>query len=400
MGNVLLCAGLLALAATVPAPTVVTEEQVIDQLGQGHPALVAQQAHVAEAEADRVRAGQLNNPVLVWDHEAPRDAMEQTTWGVAWAPRLDGRRSLRLEAAAEAVRATEGGVATQRMEIREAARAAFTEWWAAHARRQALEEHLAVVTAVEAHMRQRAASGEEPGLEARRLTLATDEARAQLAIAAAEEAKAMAALRAWFPGLPADARPERPGLPPVLSDVDASARGDLKALGAAKARSEIELRLAERVFSPPEFMVGWQTQELPGATYSGPVFSLSIAVPVFDYRQADRALARAQTARTEAELAALNLQAEAEVEGALAAYARLAREAVEQERGAAGLPAMTDAATLAYRLGETSLTDFLDTLRAALAAKIRIIDLLVLALESHRGLELAAGRPVPTGGEK
>ena len=184
------------------------------------------------------------------------------------------------------------------------------------------------------------------------------------------------------------------------ADLDSSARGDLKAAAAAKAGSEIELRLSKRIFSAPELMAGWQTQEAPGLSYSGPVFSVTLAVPILDHRQADKALAAAQRSRAEAELAALEARAQAEIGGARAAYERLAREAGERERHAAELPAMTHAAVLAYRLGETTLTDFLDTVRAALAASVRGIDTYALALESHRGLELAAGRPLFKGDEQ
>jgi len=44
MGEALVCAGLPALVAQLPAPIVITELQVHDRLAQAHPAAAAQRA--------------------------------------------------------------------------------------------------------------------------------------------------------------------------------------------------------------------------------------------------------------------------------------------------------------------------------------------------------------------
>jgi outer membrane protein TolC len=59
---------------------------------------------------------------------------------------------------------------------------------------------------------------------------------------------------------------------------------------------------------------------------------------------------------------------------------------------------VTLAATAAFRAGESSLTDLLDGLRAASAARLGEIDLREQALAAHRELEAALGRPLVGGG--
>jgi outer membrane protein TolC len=53
---------------------------------------------------------------------------------------------------------------------------------------------------------------------------------------------------------------------------------------------------------------------------------------------------------------------------------------------------MIAAAVTSFRLGEASLTDLLDTLRAALQAEETALDLHASALDAHRQLERLAGR--------
>ena len=59
---------------------------------------------------------------------------------------------------------------------------------------------------------------------------------------------------------------------------------------------------------------------------------------------------------------------------------------------------MIAAATAAFRAGEASLTDLLDSLRAAMEARLREIDLRGQALAAHRELESALGAALVGGG--
>ena len=59
---------------------------------------------------------------------------------------------------------------------------------------------------------------------------------------------------------------------------------------------------------------------------------------------------------------------------------------------------MIVAATAAFRAGEASLTDLLDSLRAAMGARASELELRGQALEAHRELETALGRALVGGG--
>jgi outer membrane protein TolC len=192
-----------------------------------------------------------------------------------------------------------------------------------------------------------------------------------------------------------DARPAALPLPPLAGAVpDSAGRADLTAREREVERAEALRRLSDRIFEAPELGLGWKRIEDQGAEASGPVVSAGWTVPLFDRRQADRreAEARLSTARADLELA--RVRAQAERAGALAAFERLRAEAAEAEKAAAATADLLAGASASYQLGESGLTDFLDTLRAALAARISALEVREAALDAQRDLESAAGRPL------
>ncbi len=243
--------------------------------------------------------------------------------------------------------------------------------------------------------RARAEAGEIPGLAARRFTLEEAQARADLGRAEARLAAARAAVAAWYPGIPQDARPAPPPLLPASGALpDPAARPDLVAREREVERAEALRRLSGKIFEAPALGLGWKRIEDRSAEASGPVVSAGWTVPLFDRRQADRreAEARLTTARADLELA--RVRARAERAGALAAYERLRAEAAEAERAAGETGGLLTGAATAYQLGESGLTDLLDTLRAALAARITALEVREAALAAQRDLEAATGRPL------
>ncbi|HKI01299.1 MAG TPA: hypothetical protein VKK31_04920, partial [Thermoanaerobaculia bacterium] len=87
------------------------------------------------------------------------------------------------------------------------------------------------------------------------------------------------------------------------------------------------------------------------------------------------------------------IRAEAERTGALAAYDLLRAEAARAGQAAEETKELLAGAAASYQLGESGLTDLLDTLRAALAARITALEVREAALAAHRDLEAATGRP-------
>jgi outer membrane protein, heavy metal efflux system len=374
---------------------VLTEAEFLAAVTEAHPAAVALAGERELAAAEAVRASLLANPAVEASIEEPDGAARETTASMTWTPPLDGRRALRREAAERGLAAAESRVEAARFRLRLDLRAAYAAWAFAWERRELLAAHLTRVGELAERARARAEAGEIPGLAARRFTLEEAQARADLGRAEARLAAARAALAAWHPGIAPDARPAPLPLPPApRADPELAGRPDLVAREREVERAESLRRLSERIFEAPELGLGWKRIEDRSAEASGPVVSAGWTVPLFDRRQADRreAEARLSTARAELELA--RVRAQAERAGALAAFDRLRAEAAEAGRAAAQTGDLLAGAAASYQLGESGLTDLLDTLRAALAARITALEVREAALDAQRDLEAATGRPL------
>lgn len=391
---------LLLAPATLGAQegSTLTEQELLAAVEGSHPAVAALAGERDLAAAEVMRASSLPNPTIEAAFEEPDGAARETTAGVTWTPPLDGRRALRVEAAEKGLAAAESRLEAARLRLRLDLRAAYAAWAFAWERRELLAANLAQVSELAGRSRARAEAGEIPGLAARRLTLEEAQARADLGRAEAVLAAARAEVAAWHPALPPDARPTALPLPPAPAQVaDLASRPDLVAREREVERAEALRRLSERIFNAPELGLGWKRIEERSAEASGPVISAGWTVPLFDRRQADRREAEARLSTARAALEVARVRAQAERAGALAAYDRLRAEAAEVARAAGETGDLLAGASAAYQLGESGLTDFLDTLRAALAARISALEVREAAWAAQRDLEAATGRPLSGG---
>jgi cobalt-zinc-cadmium efflux system outer membrane protein len=379
-----------------PEAFALTEEEFLAAITEStgsHPAAVALAGEREVAAAEALRASLLPNPEVEASIEEPDGAARETTAGVTWTPPLDGRRALRREAAERGLAAAESRLEAARFRLRLDLRAAYASWAFAWERRELLAAHLARVGELAERARARAQAGEIPGLAARRFTLEEAQARADLGRAEARLAAGRASLAAWYPGIAPDARPAALPLPPPPGAVpEVALRPDLAAREREVERAEALRRLSDRIFEAPALGLGWKRIEDRSAEASGPVVSAGWTVPLFDRRQADRREAEARLATARADLELARVRAQAERAGALAAFDRLRAEAAEAERAAAETGDLLAGAAASYQLGESGLTDLLDTLRAALAARISALEVREAAVEAQRDLEAAAGR--------
>ena len=94
----------------------------------------------------------------------------------------------------------------------------------------------------------------------------------------------------------------------------------------------------------------------------------------------------------------LEPRAKAERIAARASYLRLREAAIQARETAREGEQVVESAAASYRLGESRLTDLLETLRSVLAARLAAIDLYASALDAHRALELAEGRALTEDG--
>jgi outer membrane protein TolC len=359
-----------------------------------HPGIVALAGERALAAAEVLRASLLPNPGISVSEEGLGGTARETTAEVTWTPPLGGRRALAREAAASGLAAAEGRFAAARLRLRLDLRTAYAEWAFAAERRDLLSAHLARIGGLAERERARARSGEIPGLAARRLTVEEAQARADLGRAEARLAVARAEVAAWHPGLPPDARPARLEAPAAAAAPDPTGRADILAREREVERAEALRRLSGRIFEAPALGVGWKRIADDTDDASGAVVSVGWTLPLFDRRQAERQEAEARLEAARAELDLARTRAAAESAGALAAYERLRAAAAAAGDSIAETEEMLTGAAAAYQLGESGLTDFLDTVRVVLAARISALEIREAALAAQRDLEAATGRPL------
>lgn len=391
--------GLLAVAlAPGVGAQAVTEEAFLSAFTPGSAAMRALNEATARAEAARQRAGTLPNPRAEFWREQPDANPSVTNWTLSWTPPLDGRYGLGKKSADVGVAMARERFAADKAGLRRDLRAAFAAWSLAFERCQALTQQLERVGRLAEVERQRARVGEGSGLSARRLTLAEAEVRAALGTAQAERVKAEALARAWRPDLAPGVVPARATVPELSGTLDAAASPKLRALEFEADQAALEKQRAGRFLSFPTLQFGWQRLADRGAVRSGPIFAAGWTIPLFDREQATRVEAerRQEIAAARVELARARIAAEAE--GGMAAYRVLFTAWTDAGRASEEGERVIEAATAAFRAGEASLTDLLDSLRAAMGAHLGEIDLRWQALEAHRELEAALGRPLTGGG--
>jgi outer membrane protein TolC len=393
---------LVGLSALILAPIAsaegVTEEEFLSGFSADSAAVRALTEGLARAEAARKRAGVLANPRADFWREQPDENPRVTNWTLSWTPPLDGRYGLGKKSADAGFSAARERFSADKAGLRREVRAAFAAWSLAFERREALRRQLERVQSLAEAERQRARVGEESGLSARRFTLAEAEVRAALAMAEAAHAKGGALARAWRTDLAPDAVPA-PALPPEPpAATDPAAAPLLRALTFEAEQAVLERKRAVRFLAFPTLQFGWQQLADRAVVRSGPIFAAGWTIPLFDRDQASRIEAerRQQVAAARLELARARVTAE--VEGGAAAYRALFAASREARSTSEESDRVITAATAAFRAGEASLTDLLDSLRAAMAARLGEIDLRQEALEAHRELEAALGRPLIGGG--
>lgn len=379
-----LVVGVVAVGSAAAPQEAVTEAEFIAPFGADHATLTATNERLAEAEAALARASVLANPRLEYGLEKP-EGSRQTTVGVAWVPPLDGRRGLTTAAARAGLAAARTGRELRMMRVRLAARAAYAEWAAARERHQVMSELSRVVEVLAERTSLRARAGEESGLAARRIVLTAATLAGERAASEAALTRAEASARAWRPDLPAGVAPTRPAL--IDPGAPLGGVGGIDALEKELEQARLEERLAGRFWSAPELQAGWQRLDSGGARVSGPVFSATVAVPVFDRNKGGRTAAMRRRMAAEARLALATAARAARLAGAETSFRTLADAARAAETSVEGMESLVEAATASFTAGESTVTDLLDVLRSALDARIRAVDAHAAALAAARTVE-------------
>ncbi len=395
------CLGLAALFFAAQARgQEITEEQFLAPFTGSHAAVRSLEGDLSASQAALRRASTIANPRLEIAQERPEENPRQTTWSLAWTPPLDGRFGLGRKAGEAGQSAAQHRLVAETARQRADIRSAFADWSLAAERLGVFERQARLVGGLAEQAREQARVGEESGLLARRLWIAGAEARSMARLGEAGYARAEAGARAWRSDLPADARPARVDLPELPSGIEASAAPAVLASRHEVEQADLEHRRQRRFLGFPELQIGWQELEdvgSSGASVGGPVFGLGWSIPLFDRAQANRAEAGRRIRISEAQLQLATARAEADIAGGAAEYIALVAAAREAEQGTQEVERVIEAAVAAYRAGEATLTDLLETLRSAFGAHLHAIEVRRAALDAHRRLETAVARPLRLG---
>ena len=378
-----------AIAGAQSPPSVITEAEFLSVLDEAHPAVLARQRQVADAQANIVAASTLADPQLGFVSEDPSGPVRQFDVLLSWElPRLS--RGPEIQSAEQEVAAAEAQLLEEVLELRIAMRQVYSGWAVSTARSERLAAQTRRVAELADRERSRAQKGEASGLEAHQLTLAASGLRARLALAEALAVSFRAAARVWRPDIEGDAIPALPPLPKPMESIGSHPRID--AALAEVAAANLASKAAGRFVLLPELVGGWQRQEVGSETLEGPILGLAWAMPVFARNQAQRSRADAWSLAAEAELEMARREVGAERAGALAAYRHLAKAAAEAAGSMAANEKMLAGAVAAFGHGEADVTDLLATLRLAFDSDMTALDLHEAALAAHRNLERVAGR--------
>ena len=392
----------LALAGLVPAlfaapggaqtAPVITEAEFLSVLDESHPAVAEGAEDLGIARAQRLDASTLENPTLGVVREDPSGAVRQTDWTLSWQLPEAARRA-QIEAHDQAVVAAEARLSQRLMTLRLTMREAYAEWAVAVARQERLTAQAERVDALALREAARAERGETSSLEAHRLELAAVSLRSRAALSAAAAEAAWAAAAVWNPAIPTNARPTLPVLPPPpdLADFHPS----VAAAEADLAEVTLEREAAGRLIGSPEVTVGWQRQEVGPEEATGAIVGLAWSVPLLDRNRAEKAASDSRISAAQARLERVRREVSAARPAARAAYETLAAALENAEAQLAVSGRALDGAEAAFRHGETTLTDLLDTHRSVGEAELALLDLYERALATHRELHRLAASGSP-----
>lgn len=362
------------------------------------------QGGVGVAEGNLIEAQTLPNPHFELEREqvtgAPAGVIERTA---RFAQRFDfsGRRGLRIEAARTRVEVARADGEARRKELIYDVRRRFHETLALQATHDALTRWSHRLAEAEQRSATLQKGGEVAGYDRRRIARERLTAEARLQALQADRARAGESLATLMGNtlgpaialegmlLPDDPRPLA-DLLAMLSD-----RPELRSVALRAESFRREEQAAQRAWIPDVTLgAGIRHIDAGVRTDSGFLLSVSVPLPLFDRGEGPRRRAAAQVELTVAQLALARERAEGDVRG-LWMQSRQLNEAARRF-GTEALDAsrrLVQIAEAAYRGGETTILDLLDTYRGMAEGATRAIELALAARLARLELDFLSGEP-------
>lgn len=308
-----------------------------------------------------------------------------------------GTRAALASAGAAALAAAEAERDARLWLLRADASRAVARFAAAGARLEAARTHARTVERLIEILRTREREGEGSRFDRLRAEQELNDARQQVAGAAADAAAARSMVSAMLPHgvtltgvISTPISPQQPPAPDALAARAASTRPELRALQRTAQRASLESDAARRARLPaPTLFGGLKRADAATGRERGGIVGLSAALPIFDSGRRDAARWTAEAARADAERAELEGRIRAEVAAAAEVLA-LRRAALSGAQDEAG-DELLKIAEIAYREGEVGVLELLDAARTAARARSRGIDVRLDARLAEIALEHAVG---------
>ena len=405
MGARVVCAALLAVSfpAGAGAQTrTMTEAEALAQLTADSPRALSLAAATDAVRADVMAAGRWPNPHVTYNRESASGIAEHMLTVSQVLP-VTGRRQLAVDAAAARVEASLSRGGEQLRRLRAELRLAFTSLYAAQTRERELARGGERLRALAEVLERREMAGEAAGfdrlradrevidVEADRVTAATARTRAQADLVAYLSGDQGAAVEALVEPRP---RAELPPLDALMARAEAT-RGGLMALRQELSAAELSEQSAARARIPePELILGAKTSNV-GTGDTGGIFSVRVAVPLFDQAAPERAAARARAAQARFEAETFRRTLQAQVAAWRAAVVERRAMADRYRAATAGADQIERIAQVSYEAGERGILELLDAYRTTAAARVRQADLDAAVREAEIELEFVSGWEMP-----
>jgi cobalt-zinc-cadmium efflux system outer membrane protein len=390
---------LSCVSTSAAGQTVLTEAEALARLSADSPRVRAIRADVDIARAEVLAAGRWPNPRVTVNRESVAGIAEHMVMVTQPLP-ITGRRDLEVRAASAAADAASSRADDAVRVARAELRVAYADLVVAQTREAELTRAGDRLRELAGLLARRETAGESAGydrLRADREVLDLDESRAA---ARADRARAQGTVAAFFAGatdpagIVADVlvapRVALPSLDELLARAQ-MVRGELAALRheADSARFAQEAA-ARRLVPEPEVVAGTKSSNAAGGDV-GSVFSVHVAVPLFDRAQPERARAVAKLAQAEARAESFQIALRAQIAAARTAVVER-RESADRYRAAAdGVERLERIALVSYGAGERGILELLDAYRSGAASRTRQAELDAAARRAEIELEFASG---------
>jgi cobalt-zinc-cadmium efflux system outer membrane protein len=403
MRSVVLCATLAAafLPSGAGAQSLsLTEADVLARLSPDSPRVRAIRAGTDVARAEALSASRWPNPRVTVDRESVAGVTEYLTM-VAQPLPITGRRRLEMQAAAALVDASATRIDDVLRRARADLRLAYAQLVAAQAREQSLTSARDRLRELADILAKRESAGDAAGFDRLRAEREVSDLDADMSAAATDQARAQAAIAGFFADAvdpsrivasPQASAPAEVPATGALVERALMVRGELLALQKEAAAARLSAGAANRRRIPETEIAAGTKSSTAGGGDVGSVVTVQAIIPLFDRGKPERALAeaRARQADAQADLFRLTLRSEitalrAEVAGRRDAAARYRASAV------AGAGDVERVARVSYDAGERGILELLDAYRTGSTARTRQAALDLAARQSEIELEFVSG---------